>query len=148
MLTCLNFSDLQSVLHLMQYTYWDFFTHCLKQFLNYQFWCFLIPLLFFVSCLPYPLAKHFCLRNFHPGEKNCFGQDLVNMEGGAPGHTVFDKKLLNTQQGVGRYTRKSLIMKWAKELKVFQKKFTEAEPSLSQQCQLVHWYRWVPRILT
>ena len=24
-LTCLNFSNLQSTLHLMQYTYWDFF---------------------------------------------------------------------------------------------------------------------------
>ena len=33
--------------------------------------------------------------------------------------------------------------------KVFQKKkFTEAEHSLSQQCQLVHCYRWVPRTLT
>ena len=29
--------------------------------------------------------------------------------------------------------------------KILQNKFTEAEYSLSQQCQLVHWYRWVPR---
>ena len=33
-LTCLNFSPLQSTHHLMQYTYWDFFPHCSKQFLN------------------------------------------------------------------------------------------------------------------
>ena len=32
-LTLLNFSHLQSTLHLMQYTYQDFF-HCSKQFLN------------------------------------------------------------------------------------------------------------------
>ena len=30
----LNFSHLQSTLHLMQYTYGDFFLHCSKQFLN------------------------------------------------------------------------------------------------------------------
>ena len=29
----------------------------------------------------------------------------------------------------------------------FPKKFTEAEHSLSQQRQLVYWYRWVPRTL-
>ena len=33
-LTCLNFSHLQSTLHLMQYTYLDVFSHCSKQFLN------------------------------------------------------------------------------------------------------------------
>ena len=27
-------------------------------------------------------------------------------------------------------------------------KVTEAKRSLSQQCQLVHWHRWVPRTLT
>ena len=48
---------------------------------------------------------------------------------------------------VSRYTRQSPIMKWANML-ILQKKFTEAERSLSQQRQLVHWYRWVPRILT
>ena len=31
--------------------------------------------------------------------------------------------------------------------KNLQKKFTEAEHSLSQHHQLVHWYRWVPRTL-
>ena len=29
-----------------------------------------------------------------------------------------------------------------------QEKFTEAEHSLSQQRQLLHWYRWIPRTLT
>ena len=33
-LTCLNFSHLQSTLHLMQYTYRGFFPHCSKQFLT------------------------------------------------------------------------------------------------------------------
>ena len=46
---------------------------------------------------------------------------------------------------MGRCTHKSPIMKWANALKESSKKFTEAKCSLSQQCQLVHWYRWVPR---
>ena len=33
-LTCLNFSHLQSALHLMHYTYRDIFSHCSNQFLN------------------------------------------------------------------------------------------------------------------
>ena len=40
--------------------------------------------------------------------------------------------------------------KWANTLKESseKKKITEAKYSLSQQRQLVRWYRWVPRILT
>ena len=60
----------------------------------------------------------------------------------------FSKKLMKTQQNVGRCTHKLPIMKWAKVLKVFTKKFTEASHSLSQQHQLVHGYRWVPRTFT
>ena len=53
------------------------------------------------------------------------------------GHAIFGQKLLNTQHSVGRCAGKSPIMKWANALSL-QKKFTEAEHSLSQQCQLVH----------
>ena len=50
----------------------------------------------------------------------------------------FGKKLLNAHRGVGRCALKSPVMKWAKALKESSKKLTEAEHSLSQQCQLVH----------
>ena len=64
------------------------------------------------------------------------------------GDTVLGQKLLNTQHGVNRYACKSPIMKWAKALKVFKKKLTEAECSLSQQRQLIRRYRWVSTTLT
>ena len=48
-----------------------------------------------------------------------------------------------TQSSVGRCACKPPIMKWASALKESSKKFTEAKHSLSQQCQLVHRYRWV-----
>ena len=50
----------------------------------------------------------------------------------------FGQKLLNTEHGVGRCACKSPIMKWANTLKESSKKFTEAEHSLSQQCQLAY----------
>ena len=95
------------------------------------------------------LAKHFPLRNFFiQGNKNRLsGQDRVNW-GKPGGHAIFGQKMLNTECGVGRCSCKSPIMKWANTLKDSSKKFTEAKCSLSQQCQLVHWYRWVPRTLT
>ena len=58
------------------------------------------------------------------------------------------QKLLNTQRGVDRHACKSPIMRWANTLKESSKNFTEAERSLSQQCHLVDWYRWVPRTFT
>ena len=33
------------------------------------------------------------------------------------GHDIFGQKLLNTQHGIGRYTGKSPIIKWANALK-------------------------------
>ena len=52
-LTCLNFSHLQSTLHLMQYTYWDFFSTAQNSFWTHQFWCLLVLLPFFVSPIPH-----------------------------------------------------------------------------------------------
>ena len=140
-LTRLNFSHLQSTLHLMQYAYRDIFpTAQTKQFSN-------------VSILmPFSASAVFCftsstsakrspLRTFFiQGSKikSCSRQDRVSRESGARGHAVFGQKLLNTQHGVGRYTRKSPIMKWANALKGSSKKFTEAGHSLSQHHQLVH----------
>ena len=142
-LTCLNFSHLQSTLHLMQYTYGDIFFHCSKQFLNllilmsYKCFCWFFFHLFHIG-------KTFSFEDsFHPGKQTnkqngTRGRDWVNREGRERGHAVFGQKLLNTQCGVGRCAHKSPIMKWAVTLKESSKQFTEAECSLSQQCQLVH----------
>ena len=72
---------------------------------------------------------------FHLGKqkKSRLGKDQVNREGGEQGSCRFWSKMVNPQRGVGRCIWKSSIMKWANTLKVFQKKFTEAECSLSQQ---------------
>ena len=66
---------------------------------------------------------------------------------GNRGHTGFGQKLLNTQYGVGMWAYKSPIMKWANSLKEPSKKFSGAKYSFSQ-CQLVQWYRWVPKTFT
>ena len=68
--------------------------------------------------------------------------------GGHRGHAWSGHKLLNTQRGVGRRPRKSPSMKWANTLEESSRKFPEAQRSLSQQHQLVHWSRWAPRTLT
>ena len=67
---------------------------------------------------------------------------------GHGGHAIFVPKPLNTQRSVSKYACESPTMKWASVLKESSKNFTEAEHSLSQQCQLEHGYRWVPRTLT
>ena len=88
---------------------------------------------------------------FSSGEtnkKSHSGRDLMNRECGAWVHVVFGQKLLNTQCSVGSFAGKLPVMKLANTEKSLQKKFTEAEHSLSQQHQLVHWYGWVPRTLT
>ena len=55
------------------------------------------------------------------------------------GHAILGQNLLHTQQGVDRYTHKSLIMEWAKALNPQKnKKITEAERNLSHHHQLVH----------
>ena len=87
---------------------------------------------------------------FQPGEtkKSHTGQDQVNSEGGTLGHDVNKKRLNPHAVRASVLADKSPIVKWTNEWKEPSKKFTEAERSLSQQCHLVHWHRWVPRTLT
>ena len=124
------------VVHLSRHLF-----HCSKQFLNSS-----ILMLFSASAILFHLShisKMFPFEYlFHLGKQNkvAWGWDGVNKEGGAQGSCCFGQKLLITQHSVGRCAHKSPIMKWAN--------FTEAKHSLSQQCQLVHWHRWVPRTLT
>ena len=89
--TCLNFSQLQSTLHLMQYTYCFF--HCSELFLNSQFWCLLVLLPFFVSPLPH-WQNASLWGYFHPGkqqQKKVMGWDWVN-GGGVLGSCGFWSK--------------------------------------------------------
>ena len=97
------------------------------------------------------LAKHFSLRIFFIwGNKKNVSHSQIRWirRVGHGSHAIFGPKLLNTQCSVGRCADKLPITKWANVLKESSKKFTKAERSLSQQCQLVHWYRWVSRTLT
>ena len=120
-----------------------------NSFLTRQSGCLLVLLSFFV--LPLPRLQNICLWGLFSSRetrKCCWGWDWVNREDGHGGRVVFGQKLLHTQCSAGRCACESAIMKWANVLKESSKKFTEAKCSLSQQCQLVHWHRWVPRTLT
>ena len=125
--------------------------HCSKQFLNSSIF---IPFSASAVCFlfhPFHMEKMFPLEDFfHLGKhkKVSWGEMQWLGQVGHRGHVIFGQNLLNIQHGVGRCTSKSTIMKWANVLKESLKKFSEAECSLSQQCQLVHWYRWVPTTLT
>ena len=125
------------------------FFHCSKQFLNSLI---LIPFsASIIFCFTSSsLGKCLLLRTFfiQGNKKKSLGARLVNREVRHGGHYVFGEKMLSIQHGVSRYTGKSPIMKCADMLKGSSKKFTEAGDSLSQQCQLVHWLRWVSRTLT
>ena len=134
----------------MQNAHWDVFLHGSEQFLNLlilmpfkYFCCFLFHL--------FHIGKTFPFEDFfHPRKHKKITWSKIGWIGrvGQRSHTIFGQKLLNTQCGVGRRARKSCIMKCANALSILKKKFTEAEHSFSQQCQLVHRYRWVPRTLT
>ena len=84
-LTCLNFSHLQSTLHLMQYSYQDVVSTAQNSFWTLQFWCLLVLLPFFcftssTSSKCFPLRTFFIWGN---GKKRWLGQDWVNREGGS-----------------------------------------------------------------
>ena len=146
-----NFRHLRRTLHLMQYTYWDVFSTAQNSVWTRRFWCLLVLLLIFVSPLPHwqnvSLWGFFSFREIT--KKRCLrGKTRWIGRVGPRGHAIFGQKLLNTQHRVGRCTCKSPVMKWANVLKESSKILTEAKRSLSQQCQLVHWFRWVSRTLT
>ena len=149
-LTWLNFSHLQSTVHLMQYIYRDIFFHCsvfeLVDFDAFRYFCHL-----FVTSLPHQynvsLWGLFSSRETNKQKSSSGWTEWIGRVGHR-GLAIFGQKLLNIQHSVGRCARKSPIMKWANTLKKSWKKFTETDCSLLQQCQMVHWYRRVPRTLT
>ena len=83
--TCLNFSHLQSTLHLMQYTYRDFCPPAKNNFWTHQIWCLLVLPPFSVSPLAhqqiFAFEDFFTQENKHQQPKNCSGRDQVNREG-------------------------------------------------------------------
>ena len=92
-LACLNFSPLQSTLHLMQYTYQDVFSTAENSFLTQWFWCLLVllPFLFYL----FHIGKNVSLWElFSSGEtkKSRLGQDQVNRECRAQGSCGFCSK--------------------------------------------------------
>ena len=121
-LTCLNFSHLQHTLHLMQYTYWDVFSHGSKQFLNALTLMLLSAPAFFCFTSS-TCAKCFLLGIFFIPEtrQSCLGWDQVNRESGALGPSHFDQELLNIQRSVGRCAGTSWIVKWANALSLQKK---------------------------
>ena len=150
-LTCLKLSHLQSTLHLMQYTYRDIFSTAQNSFWSPPFWFFSVLLPYFVS--PLLDGQNISLWGlFSSGKQKKSRLGKIRWIGRVgTGVMPFWVKNWGTFSkvwaSVGRCTCKSLIMKGANALSL-QKQFTEARCSLSQQCQLVHWYRWVPRTLT
>ena len=122
--------------------------HCSKQLLNLS----ILMLKFTASdvfCFTSStLAKHFPLRTFFIRGNKINVCDLRMRMGEHMGVIPFLAKnfwkltamlagvLINYPSWNGQICWKSL-----------QKQFTEAEISLSQQCQLVHWYSWVSRTL-
>ena len=132
----------------MQVNYYGFSTaqNC---FWTCWFWCHLVLLPFFVSPLPH--GQNISLWALFLSRKTNKKVTGVKIRWigrlGHGGHGIFGWKLLNTQCGVGRcalnHPSWNGQMHW-----VFKKKFTEAEHNLSQQCQLVRWYRWIPRTLS
>ena len=126
----------------------DAFSTAQNNFSICQFWFLLVFLPFFVSHLPH--RQNVSLwETFSSREPKKITMNEVEWIGkvGHGGHGIFGPRLLNTRCGVGRCAPKSPIIKWAMCWIFKTKIFTEAKCSLSQQCQLVHWYRWVPRTL-
>ena len=129
------------------------FSTAQNSFWTYWSWCLLalLPFLLFLLFHLFHIGKTFPSEYFFIwGNKNKVSWGEISWIGrvGNGGHVGFGQKLLNTQRGVGRCAHKSPIMKWANVLKGTSKKLTEAEGILSQQHQLVHWYRRVPRTIS
>ena len=111
----------QSILYLMQYTYWDFST-AQNSFWTHWFWCLLVLLPFFV--LPLPHLQNISLWTlFSSGEtkKNHLGKIRWMGVWGMRVMPFFSQKLLNTQHGMHRCACKSPIVKWTNALKMFKK---------------------------
>ena len=110
-LRCLNFSRLQSTLHLMQYTYQDFLPllKTVFELISFDEFLLLVLLLFFASPLPHQQNVSLC-DFFHPGKQQKLSHwSEIGGIGrvGHRAHAVSGQKLLNTQWRVCRCAHKS-----------------------------------------
>ena len=138
LLTCLHFSRLQSTLHLMQYTSWDFF-HCSKQVLNSSVLMPFSGAAFFCLFRLFHISKMFpCEDIFHPRKQQKITQGEIGWIGRVRHriHAVFGQKLLNTQHGVGRCARE--MGKHIERIFKKKKKIIEAHRGLSPDS--TSWY--------
>ena len=134
----------------MQYTYWDVFSTAQNSFWTHRFLCLLCFCPFLLHL--FHIGKTFPFEDSSSREtkKSCSGQVRLGKQGGWG--TGVMQLLLRNCWTLGEVWAGALVNHptWNGQThwKSLQKKFTEAERSLSQQCQLVHWYRWVLRTLT
>ena len=110
--------------------------HCSKQFLNSLIWMpFSASAVFYftspTSCL--------CLRNFSSGDTEFVAWGEIRWIGrmGHRGHTIFGQRLVNTQQGVGRCTHNSPIMKHQCVERVYKKKLLKQNAAFHNSSS---WY--------
>ena len=125
------------------------FLCCSNSFWTCQLWCLVVLLPFWFH--PLHIGKMFPLEDFaHLGkQKKLLGASLSKQGGWGREVMLFLVKncwILSTVWAGALIYHPSWNgqMRW----KSLQKNLTEAERSLSQQRQLVHWYRLVPRTLT
>ena len=134
---CLNISNFQSTLHLMQYTYQDVFSTAQNSFWTCRFWCLLVLLLFFASPLSHRqnISLWGLFSSRETNKKKISRGETVEQGGWSIGVMLFfGQKLLNTQHSVGRCAHKSPIMKWVNALKKPSKK--------------IHWSQMQPLTTT
>ena len=125
------------------------FSTAQNSFWTRWFWCLLVFLLFFILFHLFHITIPF-EDLFHPGKQ----QKLLAVRLGEQGGRGMRVKLFLVKNcwTLGSMWAGVLVSNpsWNGQTcwKTLQKKFTEAKNSLSQQCQLVHGYRWVSRTLT
>ena len=123
------------------------FFHCSKPFLNSSI---LMPFsasgsFCFTSSTS---AKVFPLDFFYPGKQKSLGARLGEQRGQGMKVVPFWVKNCQTVSAVWAGVLVNHPYEMGKHTESVQKEFTASECSLSQQRQLVHGYRWVPRTLT
>ena len=134
--TCLNFSHLQSTLHLSQYTNGDCLSTSQNSFWTHHFCCLLVLLPFFYFNSSYPQNVSLWVHKVARGGIRWIGRV------GLGGHAVFGKKLLNTECGVGRRDHKSPIMKWTDMWKASSLPFFLPLPSPPHPTRPGQIYSW------
>ena len=112
-------------------------SHCSREFLNT-----LILMPFSASAIfcftSSTSARLFPLRIFFiQGNKKSLWEIGWTGRVGHGGCAGFGQKLLNTQRGMGRCSRRSPVVKWANALKVFKKNSLKPNAASRNNC---HWY--------